>query len=72
MQYSDDNFGRLQQEMDRVIKDLHKRSSKIRRIKESVQANKRGKDDKGGFEKTFEVDESHEGEDGAEREEEKS
>jgi hypothetical protein len=43
--------------MDAIIKDLTRCSKKCRYIKQEIQATKKsGKDDKGGFEKTVEVD----------------
>lgn len=72
-QYDDERYGRLNQEMDAIIKDLTRCSRKCRYIKQEIQATKKsGKDDRGGFEKTVEVDQSFEGEDGAQRDEEKS
>jgi len=72
-QYDDERFGKLNQEMDAIIKDLTRCSKKCRYIKQEIQATKKsGKDDRGGFEKTVEVDQSFEGEDGAQRDEEKS
>merc|ERR1712060_713372 len=63
----------LNKEMDNVLKELRKGSKKCRTIKTEIKAAKRsGKDDKGGFEKTVEVDQSFEGEDGAQRDEERS
>ena len=59
--------------MDGIIRELNKCSKKCTNIKKEIQATKKsGKDDRGGFEKTVEVDQSFEGEDGAQREEEKS
>ena len=72
-QCEDERFGKLNQEMDAIIKDLMRCSKKCRYIKQEIQATKKsGKDDRGGFEKTVEVDQSFEGEDGAQRDEEKS
>jgi len=56
-QFDDERFGKLSVEMDVIIKDLVKCSKKCRYIKKEIQATKRSsKDDKGGFEKTVEVD----------------